>query len=158
MFNVQLLILDVSGFIFSTVQLYCIKTRWSSGLVFLYLFIILSPPDNRGTLSEMAYSFSCSRARIPLRRLTTPTQRPNAALGESSCETNKVERGTPRTNSSHSNSCIPASRHFNSGSADPYRNLHHEVEEEQPSSQAADPRDSVSRKPLLRPQWKPIKK
>ncbi|XP_028991556.1 sodium/hydrogen exchanger 2 [Betta splendens] len=93
--------------------------------------------DNRGTMSEMAFPFRCSsaRARISLRRLNTPTPPSNGALDESSCETNKVERGT---NSSSGRSHVPPQHHFNlvnnSRSADPYRSVHHGGEEGRPAS------------------------
>ncbi|TMS06691.1 Sodium/hydrogen exchanger 2 [Larimichthys crocea] len=87
-------------------------------------------------------------------------------------ERGRTGRGTPRANSSSSDSRVPAPRRHphssaDSGSADNFRNGHHEAageeeEKRQPSSPtpawAAEPRDSAAQNPLLRrPQWNPKK-
>lgn len=111
---------------------------------------------------------------MPLRRLDTLKEAPSVdTLDEGSSERGGMGRGMPRTNSSYSDSRVPAARrHFrsgDSGSADNLRNVHHEAEEEAeqqqqqplspPPAWAAEPRDNTTRNPLLRrPQWNPKKK
>lgn len=142
-------------------------------IIFLYF---LPFQNNQGTMLEMAYPSRRSRlgqsarssTRIPLRRLEKPKSPSVDALDEDRGESTKAGHGMSRTNSSYNNSGVPATlRHFNSvndsSSADNFRNVNLEAEEEQqqPSSPspawAAEPTDNVSRKPLLRSQWKPIK-
>ncbi|XP_022596365.1 sodium/hydrogen exchanger 2-like [Seriola dumerili] len=142
----------------------------------------LSYADGQETMSEVAYpsrrsrfgqpTRSSSRAMMPLRRLDTLKEAPSVdVLDEGRDESRRTGRGMSRTNSSYSDSRVHAPRrHFSSsadnesGSADNFRNVHHEAGEEQqqqpPSSPspawAAEPRDNVTRNPLLRrPQWNP---
>lgn len=114
-----------------------------------------------------------SRAMMPLHRLDTLKEAPSVDMldEKTRVERGRARRGTSRTNSSSSDSRIPAPRHHfhssidnDSGSADNFRNGHHEAEEEeqQPSSPspawAAEPRDNAAQNPLLRrPQWNPKK-
>ncbi|XP_029981415.1 sodium/hydrogen exchanger 2 isoform X2 [Sphaeramia orbicularis] len=133
------------------------------------------------TMSEVAYptrrsrfsqpTRSSSRAMMPLRRLDTLKEASSIdILDEIKDDGAKVGRSVPRTNSSSSDSRLPARRHFHSssdndnGSSDNFRNVHHEAEgEEQPPSPpppawAVEPRDNTVRNPLLRrPQWNPKK-
>ncbi|XP_040912737.1 sodium/hydrogen exchanger 2 isoform X2 [Toxotes jaculatrix] len=142
--------------------------------------------DDQETMSEVDYpsrrsrfgqpARSSSRAMMPLRRLGTLKEVPSVdILDEGRSESGRTGRGMSRTNSSYSDSRVPAPRrHFsssadnNSDSADNFRNLHHEAQEEEEEQQqqqqppsaawAAEPRDSVTRNPLLRrPQWNPKK-
>nr|XP_020504035.1 sodium/hydrogen exchanger 2-like [Labrus bergylta] len=136
----------------------------------------LSNTDDQETMSEVAYpsrrsrfnqpSRSSSRAMMPLRRLDTLQEAPSVSvLDESTVEDRgRTGGGKPRTNSSSSDSRVPAPRRTfidnDSSSADNLRNVHHEAEEEQPTSPppawAAESRDNASRNPLLRrPQWNP---
>ncbi|KAG7215760.1 hypothetical protein INR49_021883 [Caranx melampygus] len=142
----------------------------------------LSYEDAQETMSEVAYptrpsrfgqpARSSSRAMMPLRRLDTLKEAPSMdTLDEGSGESCGMGRGMSRTNSSYSDSRVPAARrHFSSedsGSADNLRNVHHEAEEEgeqqqqplsPPPAWAAEPRDNTTRNPLLRrPQWNPKK-
>ncbi|XP_029315658.1 sodium/hydrogen exchanger 2 [Cottoperca gobio] len=139
--------------------------------------------DDQETMSEVAYPSrrsrfgqparsSSSRAMMPLRRLDTLTEASSVDMLDESKREDRgpSRRATSRTNSS-SNSHIPAPhRHlpspvdYDSGSADNFRNGHHEGEEEQqlpsspPPSWAAEPGDSAAQNPLLRrPQWNPKK-
>ncbi|XP_035029779.1 sodium/hydrogen exchanger 2 [Hippoglossus stenolepis] len=141
--------------------------------------------DDQETMSEVAYpsrrsrfsqpARSSSRAMMPLRRLDTLKEVSSVeVLNEGRGESGRTGRGMSRTNSSYSDSHVPAPRrHFsasadnNNSSADDFRNVHQEAEEEeeqqQPSSPppawAAEPRDnSTTQNPLLRrPQWNPKK-
>ena len=142
------------------------------------------PSDDQETMSEVAYpsrrsrfnqpARSSSRAMMPLHRLDTLKEVSSVeVLNEGRGESGGTGRGMSRTNSSYSDSRVPAPRrHFsasadnNNGSADDFRNVHQEAEEEeeqQPSSPppawAAEPRDNSStQNPLLRrPQWNPKK-
>ncbi|TKS66929.1 Sodium/hydrogen exchanger 2 [Collichthys lucidus] len=146
----------------------------------------LSYTDDQETMSEVAYPSSrsrfrqpprssSSRAMMPLQRLDTLQEAPSVdTLNESRAgERVRTGRGTPRANSSSSDSRVPAPRRHlhssaDSGSADNFRNGHHEAageeeeERRQPSSPtpawAAEPRDSAAQNPLLRrPQWNPKK-
>ena len=109
---------------------------------------------------------------MPLRRLGTLREVPSVdVLDEGVAERGGTGRGMSRTNSSFSDSRVPAPRrHFNpsvdddNSFSDNYRNRHHEAEEveQQPSSPppawAAEPRDNETQNPLLRrPQWNPKK-
>uniref|UniRef100_A0A4W6CS49 Sodium/hydrogen exchanger n=1 Tax=Lates calcarifer TaxID=8187 RepID=A0A4W6CS49_LATCA len=142
--------------------------------------------NDQETMSEVAYPSrrsrfgqpvrSSSRAMMPLQRLDTLKEVPSVdVLNEGRNESGRLGRGMSRTNSSYSDSRVPAPRrHFSSsadddnGSADNLRNVHNEAEEEEqqqlPSSSpspawAAEPRDNATRNPLLRrPQWNPKKK
>lgn len=134
------------------------------------------------TMSEVAYPTRRSRfgqpkrsssgAMMPLRKLDTLKEASSIdILDEIKDDGAKVGRSVPRTNSSSSDSRLPAPRrHFQSssdndnGSSDNFRNVHHEAEgEEQPPSSpppawAVEPRDNTVRNPLLRrPQWNPKK-
>ncbi len=142
-------------------------------------------PDDQETMSEVAYpsrrsrfsqpARSSSRAMMPLRRLDTLTEAPSVGMLDENTgeERGRVGRGMSRTNSSDSRNPAPR-RHFHSsvdndsGSADNFRNGHHEIaaeeeeEQQQPSSPspawAAEPRDNAAQNPLLRrPQWNPKK-
>lgn len=138
-------------------------------------------PDDQETMSEVAYpssrsrfrqpARSSSRAMMPLRRLDTLKEVSSVDILDESTgkERGLPGRGDSRTKSSSSDSRIPApSRHLHStvdtdsGSADNFRNVHHEAqaeeEEEQPLSPTpawtAEPRGNVTQNPLLRrPQW-----
>lgn len=151
---------------------------------YVYSEIFIFFPDDQETMSEVAYPSSrsrfrqpsrssSSRAMMPLQRLDTLQEAPSVdTLNESRVgERGRTGRGTPRANSSSSDSRVPAPRRHphssaDSGSADNFRNGHHEAageeEERQPSSPtpawAAEPRDSAAQNPLLRrPQWNPKK-
>uniref|UniRef100_A0A3Q3MHZ2 Sodium/hydrogen exchanger n=1 Tax=Mastacembelus armatus TaxID=205130 RepID=A0A3Q3MHZ2_9TELE len=116
---------------------------------------------------------SSSLAMVPLRQLDTLKDEHSVdVLDEDMGGSGRKRRGTSRTNSSYSDSRVSASHHrfsssvANSSSANNFRYMQHEAEEEnqqQPSSSspawAAEPRDNVTRNPLLRqPQWKPLKR
>ncbi|XP_067460004.1 sodium/hydrogen exchanger 2 [Thunnus thynnus] len=140
----------------------------------------LSYTDDQETMSEAAHpsrrsrfsqpARSSSGAMMPLRRLGTLKEVPSVdVLDEGMTERAWTGRGMSRTNSSFSDSHVPAPRrHFNpsvdddNSFSDNFRNRHHEAEEEeqQPSSPppawAAEPRDNDTQNPLLRrPQWNP---
>uniref|UniRef100_G3NEX4 Sodium/hydrogen exchanger n=1 Tax=Gasterosteus aculeatus aculeatus TaxID=481459 RepID=G3NEX4_GASAC len=128
-------------------------------------------PSRRSRLVQPARS-SSSRAMMPLRRLDTLTEVHSVdVVDEKVGDRRRAARGTSRTNSSSSRDPrIPApQRHHSSadngrGSADNFRNGHHEEEEEEPQplspapSWTAEPREDAAQNPLLRrPQWKPKK-
>ncbi|XP_069010231.1 sodium/hydrogen exchanger 2 [Embiotoca jacksoni] len=151
--------------------------------------VMPSTADDHETMSEVAYpsrrsrfskpSRSSSSAAMPLRRLDTLKEAPSVdVLNEDSSESGRSGHGVSRTNSSYSDSRVPAARrHLNSSadnnnsSQDNLRNNYNEAEEEeeeeqrpQPSSPspspawAAEPGDNATRNPLLRrPQWNPNK-
>lgn len=125
-------------------------------------------PSSRSRFRQPARS--SSRAMMPLRRLDTLEEAPSVDLLDENTveERGRAGRGMSRKKSSSSDSHVPAPRRHlhssadDSGSADNFRNGHHEAEEEeqQPPSPspawAAEPRDSTTQNPLLRrPQWNP---
>uniref|UniRef100_A0A3Q2ZCZ6 Sodium/hydrogen exchanger n=1 Tax=Kryptolebias marmoratus TaxID=37003 RepID=A0A3Q2ZCZ6_KRYMA len=122
--------------------------------------------DEHETMSEVAYPArhsrfgqpkrSASGAMMPLHRLDTLKEVPSVdVLNES--EKGSTSRGVSRTNSSYSDSRVPA--------PNDRRNAPTEAEEEQgeqpsspPPAWAAEPRDSTPQNPLLRrPKWNPKK-
>ncbi|XP_078118316.1 sodium/hydrogen exchanger 2 [Sander vitreus] len=138
--------------------------------------------DDLETMSEVVYhsrpsrfgqpARSSSRGMMPLRRLDTLTEVPSVNMLDESTgeERGRSWRGTFRTNSSSSDSHIPAphrpfhsSVENDSSSAYNIRRGHQEVEEEEeqqppPPAWAATPRDNAAQNPLLRrPQWNPKK-
>ncbi|KAM4558700.1 sodium/hydrogen exchanger 2 isoform 1-T1 [Odontesthes bonariensis] len=137
----------------------------------------LSFADEQETMSEVAYPSrfsqpkrSSSGAMMPLRRLDTLKEVMSVDdLNEGRKGGGRKGPGVSRTNSSYSDSRVPRPRpqfhppaDDHNGSADDFKNEHHEAEEEgeqsQPSSPppawAAEPRDNTLRNPLLRrPQW-----
>ncbi|XP_062259134.1 sodium/hydrogen exchanger 2 [Platichthys flesus] len=146
----------------------------------------MSSTDDHETMSEVAYpsrrtrfgqpARSSSRAMMPLRRLDTLKEVSSVeVLNEGRGERGGTGRAMSRTNSSYSDSHVPAPRrHFNAsadnnnGSADDFRNVYQEAEEEEeeqqqpsypPPAWAVEPRDNSStQNPLLRrPQWNPKK-
>nr|XP_019956182.1 PREDICTED: sodium/hydrogen exchanger 2-like [Paralichthys olivaceus] len=144
----------------------------------------LSFTDDQETMSEVAYpsrrsrfgqpARSSSRAMMPLRRLDTLKEVPSLdVLNEGRRESGGKGRGMSRTNSSYSESHVPAPRrHFNAsadnnnGSADDFRNVHQEEEEEEQEQPSSPPPgwvaersdNSTTQNPLLRrPQWNPRK-
>uniref|UniRef100_A0A8C9Y8Y5 Sodium/hydrogen exchanger n=1 Tax=Sander lucioperca TaxID=283035 RepID=A0A8C9Y8Y5_SANLU len=139
--------------------------------------------DDLETMPEVVYhsrpsrfgqpTRSSSKGMMPLRRLDTLTEAPSVNMLDESTgeERGRSGRGMFRTNSSSSDSHIPAphrpfhsSVENDSSSAYNIRSGHHEVEEEEeqqqppPPAWAATPRDNAAQNPLLRrPQWNPRK-